>query len=333
MKIGYAQGELEGDWAVFAKIAGYFAYRVPPEDREDFLHDLLVEMVKVKEKYDAKGKTLTEAGLMWVAKYRELTYWDKRRLRLYGLNCGNCTIEQRRECRTIGLSPKCPKGKAVRLLSLDTPGENGDGHKLTKINELITDYKAGDPTHRLDAKLDARRILKSLPKKLVKIGYKVYAGIPLENEEKEYLEHWQKAYRLVKRRDHLGERILKQLRKNPQGKTRSGLASNLNVYVRELNYDLNRLIKGQQVIAVKRERPSGRPMTPLLFLAGVPIPEVRMDNKERDEHIRQDHYDERDERIRQAHSQGWNIRRITRELHHDRRTILRAIYGIKVKRR
>ncbi|GAI89716.1 unnamed protein product, partial [marine sediment metagenome] len=48
MKIGYAQGELEGDWAVFAKIAGYFAYRVPPEDREDFLHDLLVEMVKVK---------------------------------------------------------------------------------------------------------------------------------------------------------------------------------------------------------------------------------------------------------------------------------------------
>ncbi|GAI82546.1 unnamed protein product, partial [marine sediment metagenome] len=91
MKIGYAQGELEGDWAVFAKIAGFFVYRVPPEDREDFLHDLLVEMVKVKEKYNAKGKTLTEAGLMRVAKYEVLGYWDKRRFRLFGLDCTHCT--------------------------------------------------------------------------------------------------------------------------------------------------------------------------------------------------------------------------------------------------
>lgn len=256
MKIGYAQGELEGDWARFARIAGYFVNKVPVDDSEDFLQDLLVEMAKVKAKYEAKGKTLTEPGLIRVARYEVLGYWAKRSYRLFGLNCGNCTIEQRRECRTIGLSPKCPKGRAIRLLSRDTPGENGDGHKLTKLNELITDYKAGDPTHRLDARLDARHILKSLPKKLVKIGYKVYAGIPLENEEEKYLKHWQKAYRLVKRRDHLGERILKQLRKNPQGKTRSGLAANLNVYVRELNYDLNRLIKGQQIIAVKRKPPN-----------------------------------------------------------------------------
>ncbi|GAJ13035.1 unnamed protein product, partial [marine sediment metagenome] len=68
MRIGYAEGDLEGDWAVFAKIAGFFVYRVPPEDREDFLHDLLLEMDKVKAKYEAKGKPLTEASLMMVAK-------------------------------------------------------------------------------------------------------------------------------------------------------------------------------------------------------------------------------------------------------------------------
>ena len=39
MRVGYAEGKLEGDWAVFNRIADYFAYRVLPEDREDFHQD------------------------------------------------------------------------------------------------------------------------------------------------------------------------------------------------------------------------------------------------------------------------------------------------------
>ena len=78
MRVGYAKTELEGDWAVFAKIAGFFVNKVPLDDREDFLHDTLVEMVKVKAKYGTKGKTLTEAGLMKVASYELKGYWEKR---------------------------------------------------------------------------------------------------------------------------------------------------------------------------------------------------------------------------------------------------------------
>ena len=317
--------KLEGDWAVFAKIAGYFVYDVPLDDREDFHHDLLVEMVKVKAKYEVRGKPLTENSLRLVARYEALDYWHKRRLRLHGLRCNNCTIEQRRECYTTRLPSECPKGKAVRLLSLDKLAENDDGDKLAKLNELIADHKAIDPTPRLDARLDARRTLQRLPKRLVKIGYKKYAGIPLEKKEKRLLKNWQEGHRMPFHweRDHLDKRILELLRKSPKGLTRSDLSMRLQVYVREVNRYLDQLIKRQQVIAVKRERSTrGRQWTPLFFMAGAEIPEVRNVARERDERIRQAYFVE-----------GWSIRRIIRELHHDKRTIHRAIYGIKIKRR
>ena len=184
MRISYIKGELQGDWAVFAKIANSFVSKVPAEDREDFFQDLLVEMAKVKEKYDAKGKILTEAGLMRVAKYEVLHYWAKRRYRLFGLNCSHCTIEQRRECHTMRLPSECPKGKAHSLLSLDKPVKNDDGDKLTELWELIPDDKSID----LDARLDAIRLLKSLPKGLTKVAYKIYAGYPLNKSERDCLK-------------------------------------------------------------------------------------------------------------------------------------------------
>ena len=302
-------------------------HKVPFDDREDFHHDLLVEMVKVKAKYEVKGKPLTEASLMRVARYEELGYWRKRRYRLFGFDCHNCTIELRHECRMTILPSECPKGKASRLLSLDKPVESNNGDKLTKLNELIADSKARDPTPRLDARLDARRILQILPKRLVKIGYKLYAGIPLEKKEEEYLKRWRKAHpsrkvhpaRFDLRRNHLDERILELLRKNPQGMTRSDLSRCLQGYVREVNRYLDQLIKKQQIIAVRRENSRGRPITSLLFIAGAPIPEVRMVKKERDELIRQAYYEE-----------GWSPRRIEREFHHSRKTVRGAI-GVKIK--
>ena len=251
MRIGYAEREMGGDWALFAKIAGYFVNKVLANDREDFFHDLLVEMAKVKAKYEVKGKTLTEAGLMRVASYELKGYWDKRRYRLFGLNCTHCTSEQRQECRTMRLPSECPKGKARRLLSLDKPLKNDDGDKLTELRELIAYKKLID----LDARLDARNVLKRLPKRLVQIGYKIYAGIPLKKQDKKYLKHWQQVHpaRFNLSRDGLDERILERLRKKPQGMTRSDLAMRLHVPVWEVTLYLNRLIKRQQVIALERK--------------------------------------------------------------------------------
>ena len=205
-----------------------------------------------------------------------------------------------------------------------------------------------------------------MPKRVVKIGYKIYAGIPLEIEERKYLKRWQKTYPSVfywsQRQNHLDEpllfidedekagtespfmqdaddervlgllrkkprgrpftplfiaddeRILKLLPKHPQGMTRSDLSSYLHVPAVELALYLNQLIQRQQVIAVRRENTCGRPLTPLFFIAGAEIPEMQMVNTERNDRIRHAHFIE-----------GWSIKRIIRELHHDKRTIRRAL--------
>jgi len=389
MRIGYAEGKLEGHWAVFVKIAGYFVNKVPPDDREDFLQNLLVEMAKVKAKYAAKGKPLTEASLMMVAEYERKDYYIKRRYRHFGFNCTRCSIEQRQECQATKLPSDCPKKKAHRIVSLNTILKDGDGHKPTELIDLIADTKPID----LDARLDARSILKSLPKRVVQIGYKIYAGIPLETEEKKYLKRWQKTYPSVfywsQRRNHLHERILELLRKHTQGMTRSDLSTYLQVPVGELKAHLNQLIERQQIIAVRKENTYGRPISPLLLIAGAKIPEEKA---VKDESIlellrknpqgvsRRDLYTrlkvpvdklkwnlnqlierrqvvavirenargptpslllfiagaeipeemvikiERDDCIRQAYFiEGWSIKRIKRELHHDKRTIRRAL--------
>ena len=44
------------------------------DDREDWLHDTMLKMAKVKTKYEVMGKPLTEAGLMRVASYQVTEY-------------------------------------------------------------------------------------------------------------------------------------------------------------------------------------------------------------------------------------------------------------------
>jgi len=181
---GYHNGydQLQGDWLTYYKVARYFVHKVKREDREDFLHDLILEMAKVKAKYEAKGKPLTEAGLMRVASYELSEYWVKLRRLTTWLDCGNCSKEQRRKCREELLYSDCPKFH--QLVSLDATVNNPDGDgEPSKLIQFIADDKALD----LDAWVDARRILLGLPRRLVQIGYKMYSGYKLTATESRYL--------------------------------------------------------------------------------------------------------------------------------------------------
>jgi len=179
---GYDQ--LQGDWALYYKVTSYFLRHIRYEDREDWLHDTMLEMAKVKAKYELTGKPLTEAGLMRVASYQVTEFWERLRRFTTWLDCGNCSKEQRRKCREEILYSECPKFR--QLISLDKELDDGNGGKFT-LAEFIADDKAID----LDAWVDARLILQGLPKRLVKIGYKRYAGIPLDRKERTYLNHFQ----------------------------------------------------------------------------------------------------------------------------------------------
>jgi hypothetical protein len=181
---------LDGDWALYYKVAKRFVRRVKPEDREDFLHDLLIEMAKVKAGYEVKSKLLTEAGLMRVASYRVANYWRKYFKRVNGVDCGRCNRQQREKCKDWYLYPDCPK--AIRIERLDRLVEDGNGDS-TPLSELIADDNAVD----LVARLDARLTLQSYPHKFVKIAYKKYSGLPLDEIEHRYFNRQkQKAVKL-----------------------------------------------------------------------------------------------------------------------------------------
>jgi len=181
---GNGYDQLEGEWLTYYKVAQYFVHKVRFDDREDFLHDLMLEMWEVKAKYEVKGKPLTEAGLMRVASYELSEYWVKQRRLTTWLDCGNCSKEQRRKCREDWLYSACPKFH--QLVSLNTV-VGDDGHKAELI-EFLADDNAID----IVARLDARRYLQGFPRRIVQIGYKVYSGYPLDNADKLYLGKWRR---------------------------------------------------------------------------------------------------------------------------------------------
>lgn len=177
--------KLEGDWALFYKVASGFNHKVKPEDREDFLHDLILVMAKVKVKYDQMGKPLTKAGLIRVACYERAQYWRAHFKRVNGIDCSRCSKAQRVKCKELDLYRECPK--AIKMDSLDRLVEDGSGGS-TPLHELIADDKAID----LVAMLDARHTLKGYPSKVVKLAYKRYAGYPLDKAEQNYFTHFRK---------------------------------------------------------------------------------------------------------------------------------------------
>ena len=183
---------LNGDWGLYYKVARGFVKRVRPEDRQDFLHDLLLLMAKVKAKYDAIGKPLTEAGLIRVACYEVAGYWRKWYKRINGIDCGSCSKAQREKCKEWFLygDNDCPK--AIKTERLDKLVEDGNGDS-TPLHELIADDNAVD----LAARLDARLTLGSYPRRFVQIAYKRYAGYPLTNSEQNYF--WREAKKAQKK--------------------------------------------------------------------------------------------------------------------------------------
>jgi hypothetical protein len=173
-------GHLDGDWALYYKVSKGFLRRVKPEDRQDFLHDLMLAMAKVKAKYEVISKPLTEAGLMRVAYYEVADYWRRHFRRINGRDCGRCSKEQRQKCRKEDLYRKCPK--SVSIESLDRVIEDGNGDR-TELHEMIADDNAID----IVARLDARHTLQGYPHKFVRIAYKKYAGYSLTDDERTYL--------------------------------------------------------------------------------------------------------------------------------------------------
>jgi hypothetical protein len=182
---GNGYDKLDGDWLTYYKVGKGFTHKVRPEDREDFLHDLVLAFAGVKVKYDDKDKELTEGGLVRIAQYEVADYWRKWYRRHKNTDCGRCN-RQRLKCKEDkSYGGRCPK--AIQIESLDRLVEDGNGDSAP-LYELIADDNAID----IVAMLDARHILKGYPHKAIKLLYKRYAGYQLDNTEKSYLSRFRR---------------------------------------------------------------------------------------------------------------------------------------------
>ena len=184
---GNGYNQLDGDYALFYKVAKNFTHKVKREDSEDFLHDLFLAFARVKASYTAKGKELTTGGLVRIAQYELADYWNKRFRQKNGINCHNCSKAQRDKCKEWFLygDNDCPR--AIKTERLDKLIEDGNGDS-TPLHELIADDNAVDVV----TMLDARFTLQGYPRKAVKLAYKRYAGYPLDAKELNYLSRFRR---------------------------------------------------------------------------------------------------------------------------------------------
>ncbi|MFC1981448.1 hypothetical protein ACFLVN_04305 [Chloroflexota bacterium] len=142
-------------------------------------------MAKVRAKYDAKGKELTTGGLVRVACYEIADYWRKWFKRINGIDCSRCSQQQREKCEDWFMYPNCPK--AVKQERLDKLIDDGNGDS-TPLHELIAD----DNTVDVAARLEARLMPDSYPRRFVQLAYKHYAGYTLTESERSYYRREQK---------------------------------------------------------------------------------------------------------------------------------------------
>jgi len=146
------------DWSKYTQIADKFQRKAKPEDRQDLRQDIVLRLAEVEAKYNGSGNSLTEGGMVRVASYTVMAYW-----------------------REVMRLPK--------ITSLNGTVDDGEGDE-TELCQMLADDKAID----VEAWLDARLWLYRAPPRLVKIAYRKVSGLPLTDNERNYLYQQRKKY-------------------------------------------------------------------------------------------------------------------------------------------
>jgi hypothetical protein len=145
--------QLDARWQFYHRIASAYSKRVPVEDRQDTLHDIMIELHHAERR---DGKPLPELRAYRIASLMVALYWRKRKL---------------------------PRP----TLLLETQIDDGEG-RLTEREALIPDDQPLD----LDAQLDAKDFLSKCPLRLIEIAYRIQAGQALEHKDYNYIERFRK---------------------------------------------------------------------------------------------------------------------------------------------
>jgi DNA-directed RNA polymerase specialized sigma24 family protein len=184
-QFGNGYDQLEGDYAVYYKVATKFVYKAQAQDREDLLHIIMLNLAVA---HKSNGHKPDNPSWMYrIASFTIAQYWRDYYRRTYGIDCGHCSNQQRKRCKADDLYSECPR--AIRIESLQKPITDSDGH-LSELGELINDDKALD----LAEWTDINTFLLGCPQRLIEIAEKRRDGISLDGKDQDYLDHYRKKH-------------------------------------------------------------------------------------------------------------------------------------------
>ena len=177
---GYDQ--LEGDYAVYYKVATKFCYKAQAQDRDDLLHTIILNLAVAGK---SNGHKPDNPSWMYrIASFTVAQYWQDYYKRVNGIDCGHCSNPQRKKCKRDNLyGSQCPR--AIKIESLSKPIVGDDG-QISELGDLIADDKALD----LADWTDINTFLRGCPQRLIDIAEKIREGKTLTDKEKNYLYHY-----------------------------------------------------------------------------------------------------------------------------------------------
>ena len=119
-------------WREWAKIAKNFVWQLDDQwDREDLMHNIIVRVAEVAEKYHREGRSLSKWGAIKVAEYTRLRFYHQKK-----------------------------RWKRVSSVSLNSVIQDEDGYE-TEMIQTIPDNKERD----LDTWLDFKNYYQNSPEK------------------------------------------------------------------------------------------------------------------------------------------------------------------------
>jgi hypothetical protein len=182
---GNGYDQLEGDYAIYYKVATKFCHKARYEDREDLLHTIILNLA-IAHRHNGH-KPDNPSWMYRIASFTVAQYWRDYYYRTIGVDCGHCSNQQRKKCKADDLYSECPR--AIRIESLNKPIAGEDG-QISELGELIADNKAID----LDAWLDDKAFLLGCPQRLIDIAKKIRDEIPLNHKQTVYIGRYRKRY-------------------------------------------------------------------------------------------------------------------------------------------
>lgn len=169
--------QLDGDWALFYKVASKYVHKARYQDRGDLLHTIMLNLAVAGSNNGDKPDNLS--WMYRIASFTVAKYWRDYYYQKNGIDCGRCSNQQRKKCQADKLQSECPR--AIKIESLNKPIVDEDGH-ISELGELIADDKAID----IEAWLDEATWRLGYPQRLVQIAFKRYSGYPLDENERRY---------------------------------------------------------------------------------------------------------------------------------------------------